>query len=205
MLIKKFVAITYRAPEVFRLEDWDEKVDIWALGCTMYEILYGQQLFPTQSSDSDYLDAINHFFQKPTKSTTFVKPAKTINIIDKIISSCLQFDSNNRATAIDLLTNFFDFTIINVNIIKIKKGKLDNLELNLYQTATSSEDDVVKDFIYRLLLIIKNYNNINIITINIVKIIIYKMLNLNYVNKIDNYINLELDLITKLDHKYYPF
>lgn len=173
----------------------------------MYEILHGQQLFPTQTSDSDYLDAINYFYQKPTKSTTFVKPIKTIDKVDKIVSSCLQLNSDDRPTAINLLTNFFNFEYeySNINIIKIKKAKLDSLELDLYQNATNSEDVVVKDFIYRLLLIIKNYSNINNITINIAKIITYKMLNLNYIIKVDNYINLELDLITKLDHKYYPF
>lgn len=42
--------ITHRPPEVLRCEKWNEKVDIWALGCTLYEIIHGRPLFPYQGS-----------------------------------------------------------------------------------------------------------------------------------------------------------
>jgi hypothetical protein len=39
---------THRPYEVWVDQPWDEKVDIWGLGCTFFEIAYGQLLFPYQ-------------------------------------------------------------------------------------------------------------------------------------------------------------
>ena len=39
---------TYRAPESLLKERWTEQIDSWALGCTLYEMAYGQVLFPSQ-------------------------------------------------------------------------------------------------------------------------------------------------------------
>lgn len=46
---------THRAPECFT-GSWGKEIDIWALGCTFFEIAYGSLLFPTQSRDSDPKD-----------------------------------------------------------------------------------------------------------------------------------------------------
>ena len=205
---KKVSTITYRAPEVLRSDDWNQKVDIWAVGCTMYEIMYGRQLFNVQNNDNDYLQAVNYFHHLATNCTTFIKPDNTIDKVDKIIANCLQFKAENRPSVDDILIDFFDFNLNSINIIKIKKIELTSIELALYQNSTVDDDKVVKDFVYRLLLIIKNYNTIDITIINITKVISLKMLNLNYssiINKIDNYVKMELDLITKLNHQYYPF
>jgi len=39
---------THRPYEVWIGDKWNEKVDIWGLGCTLFEIAYGQLLFPYQ-------------------------------------------------------------------------------------------------------------------------------------------------------------
>lgn len=41
--------ITHRALEILLRQSWDEKVDVWALGCTLYEMAYGKLLFPFQA------------------------------------------------------------------------------------------------------------------------------------------------------------
>jgi serine/threonine protein kinase len=41
--------ITHRPPEVVLNLPWTRAVDVWALGCTLYEIVYGQLLFQAQS------------------------------------------------------------------------------------------------------------------------------------------------------------
>lgn len=47
---------THRPPECFLDEEWDESVDIWALGCTFFEVEYGYSLFPHQTAREFYED-----------------------------------------------------------------------------------------------------------------------------------------------------
>ena len=47
---------THRPLEVWRSTDVDEKSDIWALGCTIFEIVYGYSLFRFQGSGDDARD-----------------------------------------------------------------------------------------------------------------------------------------------------
>ena len=47
--------ITHRALEVFLVNEgysWDEGQDVWALGCVIFEMVYGERLFPYQESES---------------------------------------------------------------------------------------------------------------------------------------------------------
>ncbi|KAJ2926927.1 hypothetical protein H1R20_g10176, partial [Candolleomyces eurysporus] len=52
--------IRLRAPEVVLGRNWDEKIDIWSLGCLTYEFITGRTLFraqggPTWSEEDDLL------------------------------------------------------------------------------------------------------------------------------------------------------
>jgi serine/threonine protein kinase len=42
--------VTHRPPEIWAKESWSFSSDIWALGCTFYEIVYGSSLFPVQKN-----------------------------------------------------------------------------------------------------------------------------------------------------------
>jgi serine/threonine protein kinase len=44
---------THRPMEVWLNREWDQEADIWALGCTLYEIAYGELLFPYQGNTKD--------------------------------------------------------------------------------------------------------------------------------------------------------
>ncbi|GIQ91676.1 hypothetical protein KIPB_015034, partial [Kipferlia bialata] len=39
----------YMSPEIFRGERYDEKTDIWSLGCLLYELVSGRHPFQAQS------------------------------------------------------------------------------------------------------------------------------------------------------------
>lgn len=41
---------THRSLECLTGKSWDESLDIWSLGCTFYEIAYGETLFPYQGA-----------------------------------------------------------------------------------------------------------------------------------------------------------
>ncbi len=44
---------THRPLEVWLGHDWDFSVDIWALGCTLFEVAYGSYIFPYQGWEDD--------------------------------------------------------------------------------------------------------------------------------------------------------
>lgn len=46
---------THRPLEVWLNREWDTPVDIWSLGCTLYEIAYGRSLFPFQGRPNENL------------------------------------------------------------------------------------------------------------------------------------------------------
>ncbi|XP_055645284.1 stress-activated protein kinase JNK-like [Toxorhynchites rutilus septentrionalis] len=55
MMTQYVVTRYYRAPEVILNMDYDTKVDIWAIGCIMAELITGQVLFP----GTDHVDQWN--------------------------------------------------------------------------------------------------------------------------------------------------
>ena len=79
---EEFGTIYYRAPEVILLSECDNKVDIWAAGCTLIELLTGKILFdPKKDRERDrnfyHLFEINQlcgeYSKKFLKSTKFWK------------------------------------------------------------------------------------------------------------------------------------
>ena len=44
---------THRAPEIWQGQCWGFEADIWALGCTFYEMVYGSSLFASQKGVGD--------------------------------------------------------------------------------------------------------------------------------------------------------
>ena len=41
----------YAAPEALADDYWNEKIDVWSIGCTLYYLYYGVTLFPVQETD----------------------------------------------------------------------------------------------------------------------------------------------------------
>lgn len=50
----KLYTPTHRPPELWNSDQCDLSADIWALGCTIYEMVYGQPLFNVMSSNEEY-------------------------------------------------------------------------------------------------------------------------------------------------------
>ena len=105
--IKPIQTRYYRCPEVLLGLPYDEKTDMWSLGCAMYELITGDLLFDPDDNDIDRehlylitksLGSIPHHMidMCPTKDIYFTKDKKRIrgfknikytSIIDKLLST----------------------------------------------------------------------------------------------------------------------
>jgi serine/threonine protein kinase len=41
----------YRSPEIVLMKPYDHKIDVWSLGCLIFEIFTGTPLFPSRTED----------------------------------------------------------------------------------------------------------------------------------------------------------
>lgn len=80
---------THRPLECLLNENWDEKLDIWSLGCTLFEIAYGKQLFPSQNSAVE-LNLNKHERKKK------IQQALINNIIDFGKTGPIKYNSTNH-------------------------------------------------------------------------------------------------------------
>ena len=123
---------THRSLEGFLKTGFDEKLDIWSLGCTFYEIAYQELLFVNQGVDRQYSkkkqkELLSHKsinaildWAKYTKQEVDLNhydiPYNSINItkrfllddmkpINDMIHQMLMIDSSKRVNAIDLVKN----------------------------------------------------------------------------------------------------
>jgi len=104
----------YRAPEIILKIPYDEKIDLWSFGCTLYEIYHNEILFDPidndrQITDRDHLYLIEKFIEKIPK-----KMLEKSNVLNMFMLK-------------DVITNSYIFK--NIYPYKEKKNcnKFDNL------------------------------------------------------------------------------
>ncbi len=99
---------SHLAPEVTEIQRWSFELDIWALGCTFYEMFYGHSLFQATSTDlarshsawSAYLQTNT----KPKDSGFRLHPDFGLNgPVDALITSMLVLEPAERPTAAQVL------------------------------------------------------------------------------------------------------
>jgi eukaryotic-like serine/threonine-protein kinase len=80
----------YMSPEQARGEEVDERTDIWAFGCLLYELLTGQRAFRGESSQ----DTIAAVLEREPDWDAL--PAKVPAKIRELLRQCLQKDASRR-------------------------------------------------------------------------------------------------------------
>lgn len=101
---------THRAPEIWENRDWGILADIWGLGCTIYELVTGEKLFPFNPDREAFIETLKTF--------------NKVNIpeFDKIINDCILYDTNLRPTASKLLAKYFAEYPLYQEILEIQLG-----------------------------------------------------------------------------------
>ena len=49
-----FDLLTFQAPEILRFKQYDAKVDLWAVGAVLFEIVTGQPPFPAATPNVSF-------------------------------------------------------------------------------------------------------------------------------------------------------
>jgi Tol biopolymer transport system component len=81
----------YMAPEQLEGKEADQRTDLFALGCVLYEMATGRKAF-AGSSQASLIGAIMHSAPPPVSSTAPMAPPA----LDRVISTCLAKDPKDR-------------------------------------------------------------------------------------------------------------
>lgn len=110
----------YRAPEVWKTEEWGFSADIWALGCTIYYMLYGKHLFPVQETTDAYISCINAWESRERNviGESYELPVEWTRpeyfVINNLILRMCNPDESKRPSIFDIskqLDEEFNYTI----------------------------------------------------------------------------------------------
>ncbi|EOB11513.1 Cyclin-dependent protein kinase PHO85 [Nosema bombycis CQ1] len=100
------VTLWYRSPELlYGATNYSFYVDIWSLGCIMYEILTGEPLFPGEDK-MQMITLIENLTSSKSKLTKFLTMRLNVPMfLSDLIARCLDFNVETRITAAEIVDN----------------------------------------------------------------------------------------------------
>lgn len=122
----------YRPPEIWKRNKWGLSSDMWALGCTLYEMRFNKLLFATSAkinyhleknaffderksnlkAQEEFVKAFDFLANKEPKGEIKKDPSFSRELFE-ILGSCLQISPYERIEIVDLIEHpFFDEKII---------------------------------------------------------------------------------------------
>ncbi|MCD7447713.1 hypothetical protein HAX54_033503, partial [Datura stramonium] len=102
-------------------QEYGPEADIWALGCTVYELITGTPLWESSNSDAKFDDVLHRIkYEEPN-----FENAKLSTVAKDFVKNCLVKNPNSRWTADMLLNHSFLKSADNVQPAKTRKRKSD--------------------------------------------------------------------------------
>lgn len=74
-------------------ESWDSSLDIWCLGCTLYNLIYRRRLFTTQLTIQECITDPKRFDPDPNVRKQYLKEARA-RMFPSVINNLLDFDAS---------------------------------------------------------------------------------------------------------------
>lgn len=141
---------THRPPEVWNKQNWDTSADMWALGCTIFELCHNYSLFPVQTADSKFdlrnLAAISHFMGVESPSVRHFKPVHLPESFSRhpytcMILDCLHTEPMRRPSAKEFLAKYYGTVNIKKSLVPITEHSL-LPDIHIYLKQHTSEVEV---------------------------------------------------------------
>ena len=96
---------SYRAPELVKTGTFTNKVDIWALGCILYEVVTLQKAFSSDNEVYDYFLQYSYTGERlrlPLDLGNYQNEEFEVSM-GELIHKMLEVDSSLRPSAVDLM------------------------------------------------------------------------------------------------------
>lgn len=78
--------LDYRAPEVFKNLDYNNKIDVWSLGCILYEMIVHEQLFGEIQDDKSLQSAVCNPQYITTRINSKIKDRNLVQLLLKMLN-----------------------------------------------------------------------------------------------------------------------
>lgn len=171
----------YRPPEVWNDDYYNEKIDIWSLGCSFYEVLTGELLF--KFSENDQVSARKKFRSMSRiiidkKLFAYCDPSTRyeLMIFSRVIERMLIVDPRDRPDAETLLKDpYFSrpapvSILIDIDILKIKENmllKLKKIGISITNEIISAAESISNSVLNKTPLDKKYFKLINLILLEL--------------------------------------
>jgi serine/threonine-protein kinase len=83
----------YLAPEQITGDDYDQRADLYALGCILYEALSGERPFPDETGIGIWMAQVN---EKPRPLSSHPAASTVPRELEELVARCLEKDPNRR-------------------------------------------------------------------------------------------------------------
>lgn len=88
----------YMSPELFSNQYYNEKTDIWSLGCVLYELLTGKKVF-----EADSMHQLKSRVKYSSFRQIYIHQNKDYHYYNKILNNLLNKNMHSRMTAKDII------------------------------------------------------------------------------------------------------
>jgi serine/threonine protein kinase len=95
----------YRAPELIVGTDYTNKVDLWAIGCILYDLVFWRKPFDSDYAARRYAESGKEF-EVPLEPNSKISERKQTEFITRIIRELLKADGSERPSARSLYEQF---------------------------------------------------------------------------------------------------